>query len=70
MKVFADACEANRIYFIDMSKRFLSEYEKNYTLPTGFFNTSVAKGHMNKDGHRMFAEEIYKLMQKIERGEN
>jgi len=49
-----------------MSQRFLSEYEKNYTLPAGFFNTSVAKGHMNKDGHRMFAEEIYKLMQRIE----
>jgi len=67
VKVFADACEQNGIYFIDMSKRFLSEYKKNYTVPTGFFNTSIASGHMNKDGHRMFAEEIYKLMQKIEK---
>ena len=66
VKVFSEACAQNGIYFIDMSERFLSEYEKNYTLPTGFFNTSVAKGHLNKYGHRMFAEEIYKLMQKIE----
>ena len=70
VKVFADLCKENGIYFIDMGERFLSEYEKDFTLPYGFFNTSVALGHMNKDGHRMFAEEIYKLMQKIERGEN
>jgi len=70
VKIFSDLCKENGIYFIDMSERFLSEYQKDFTLPYGFFNTSVASGHMNKDGHRMFAEEIYKLMQKIERGEN
>ena len=66
VKIFAEACEQNGIYFIDMSERFLSEYEKNYTLPNGFFNTSIGMGHLNKNGHRMFAEEIYKLMQRIE----
>jgi len=67
VKVFAEACKENGIYFIDMSERFLSEYKKNYTVPNGFFNTSIASGHMNKYGHRMLAEEIYKLMQKIEK---
>ena len=62
VKVFKNACEQNGIYFIDMSERFLSEYAKNFTLPTGFFNTSVTKGHLNKDGHRMFAEEVCKLI--------
>ncbi len=66
VRIFAEACKTNGIYFIDMSERFLREYNENYTLPYGFFNSSVGKGHMNKDGHRMFAEEIYKLMQRIE----
>ena len=66
VKQFSELCTENGIYFLDMSERFLTEYEKDFTLPYGFFNTSVAKGHMNKDGHRMFAEEIYKLMQRIE----
>ena len=66
LKVFSDACSAKGIYFIDMSKRFQNEYQANYTLPYGFTNTSVGHGHMNKDGHRMFADEVYKLMQRIE----
>lgn len=66
VRQFSDLCTQNGIYFLDMSSRFLDEYEKNYTLPYGFLNTSVGKGHMNQYGHRMFAEEIYKLMNRIE----
>lgn len=66
MKQFSDLCAQNGIYFLDMSNRFLDEYEKNYTLPYGFMNTSVCKGHMNKHGHKMFAEEIYRLINRIE----
>lgn len=63
---FSDLCHQNGIYFLDMSQRFLDDYQKNHALPYGFFNTSVATGHLNRDGHRMFAEEIYKLIQQIE----
>ena len=66
VRQFSDLCEQNGIYFLDMSNRFLDEYEKKHTLPYGFMNTSVGKGHMNRYGHRMFAEEIYKLIQRIE----
>lgn len=66
VKTFSNLCTEHGIYFVNTGERFLSEYEKNYTLPYGFFNTSVATGHLNKDGHRMFAEEIYKLIQQIE----
>ncbi|MBR0279256.1 MAG: hypothetical protein IJQ75_04680, partial [Synergistaceae bacterium] len=58
----------NGIYFLNMAGRFLEEYEKDYTLPYGFANTSVGKGHMNVHGHRMFADEIYKLIQRIGAG--
>lgn len=66
VKQFSDLCTQNGIYFVDMSNRFLDEYGKNYTLPYGFMNSSVGKGHMNRYGHRMFAEEIYKLINRIE----
>ena len=66
VKQFSELCTQNGIYFLDMSNRFLSEYENQHVLPYGFMNTSVGKGHMNRYGHRMFAEEIYKLIQRIE----
>lgn len=66
MKLFSDSCKRNGVYFLDMSERFLSEYAKNYTLPYGFINSSVGKGHMNRYGHKMFAEEIYALIKRIE----
>ena len=65
-KQFSDLCAQNGIYFLNMRSRFLNEYAENHTLPYGFFNTSVGKGHMNRYGHRMFAEEIYKLIKRIE----
>ena len=66
VRQFSELCAQNGIYFLDMSKRFLDEYKKNYTLPYGFMNTSVGSGHMNKYGHKMLAEEIYGLIQRIE----
>lgn len=63
---FAELCSQNGIYFLNMSDRFMKEYAENHILPYGFINTSVGKGHMNKYGHKMFAEEIYSLIQRIE----
>ncbi|MBR1437439.1 MAG: hypothetical protein IJ587_02765 [Synergistaceae bacterium] len=66
VKQFSDLCAENGIYFLNMAGRFLEEYKNNYILPYGFANTSVGKGHMNRDGHRMFADEIYALIKRIE----
>ena len=65
---FSELCSQNGVYFLDMSEKFLREYASNFVLPYGFINTSVGKAHMNKHGHRMFAEEIYSLIQRIEAG--
>lgn len=62
---FAQLCEENGIYFLDMRDRFLTEYEQNHILPYGFANTSVGSGHLNKYGHEMMAEELYALMQEV-----
>ena len=63
---FSESCRKNGIYFIDMSSRFQDEYTKNHILPYGFINTSVGSGHLNRYGHKMIAEELYKLIQRIE----
>ena len=68
VKQFSELCAENGIYFLNMAERFLEEYKKDYTLPYGFANSSVGKGHMNVHGHRMFADEIYKLIQRIGAG--
>lgn len=60
---FKRTCEDNSIFFLDMSDRFLEEYTKNYVLPNGFSNTHIGSGHMNKYGHAMMADELYKLIE-------
>ena len=57
---FDELCQKNGIHFVDMTERFLSEYENGYILPKGFCNTAVASGHLNSEGHRMIADELYK----------
>jgi len=60
---FSALCADNGITFLDMSERFLEEYEKNHTLPYGFKNSSVGNGHFNKYGHAMIADELYKVIE-------
>ena len=59
---FARCCENNGIRFLDMRERFQSEYESRYVLPHGFSNTTVGAGHLNKYGHNMIAEELYRMI--------
>lgn len=60
---FEEMCNNNGIYFLNMNDRYLSEYKKDYTVPTGFINTGVATGHINEYGHKMMAEELTRLIQ-------
>ncbi len=59
---FNELCNNNNIIFVDMSERFVNEYNANYVLPYGFSNTSVGSGHLNKYGHKMIAEELYRVI--------
>lgn len=63
---FQKLCNNNSILFLDMSDRFIKEYESAYVLPYGFSNTSVGSGHLNKYGHTMIADELYKLIAEVE----
>jgi hypothetical protein len=66
IRCFRDICEANGVRFLDMSERFQREYYENYTVPYGFANTRVASGHLNRYGHAMIADELYKMIQEVE----
>lgn len=65
MSSFNNICEENGIYFVDMTNRYLQEYKDNSTVPTGFINTGVASGHINKYGHEMMADELCKIIEVI-----
>lgn len=65
-EMFAAACAANNILFVDMSDAFLTAYEEDYSVPYGFFNTTMATGHLSADGHRVIAEELYKVLKEEE----
>ena len=59
---FKRLCGECGILFVSMADRFAAEYEERYVIPYGFPDTLVGAGHLNKDGHNMIAEELYKLI--------
>jgi len=62
LEAFARSCAAAEVTFIDMTDIFLREYEENAVLPHGFSNTTAGAGHLNPAGHRMIAEEIFRVI--------
>ena len=63
---FRSICEDKGIVFIDICPRFLEVYDSEHKLPYGFSNTSPGGGHINKVGHRIFAEEVFKTIREME----
>ncbi|GHV91663.1 hypothetical protein AGMMS50268_21660 [Spirochaetia bacterium] len=68
LEMFKNACSDNDIYFIDMTAVFMEEYQTNHILPYGFANTAVGAGHLNKNGHRIIANELFRRISEIEKG--
>ena len=44
----------------------MREYDEKNILPRGFWNTLPNFGHLNKEGHRMVAEELCKVIERLE----
>ena len=59
---YKKVCADNDIIFVDMSDRFLAEYEKKHIIPYGFANTTPGSGHINRAAHKMIAEELAKVI--------
>lgn len=59
-------CSERNITVIDMGDRFLDEYNENHIMPYGFSNSSAGEGHLNAHGHRMMAQELYKVISEMQ----
>ena len=59
---YKKVCTANDIVFIDMTDRFLQEYNEEHIIPYGFANTTPGDGHVNERAHEMMAEELAKVI--------
>lgn len=66
--LFRELCRDRNITFIDMTKSYVIAYEEEHILPYGFCNSGVGQGHINEEGHRLMAEEIFSSIRDIERG--
>ena len=62
---FSRLCTQNGILFLDMSERFLEEYQSCYRLPYGFTNSSAGTGHLNVTGHRLVAEALWEAFEEV-----
>ena len=66
LAAFESVCAEKGIVFIDLTGAYTGEYAESCRLPYGFANTTPGAGHMNKVGHRLFAQEIYETIKALE----
>ncbi len=62
LELLENACENNGIGLCYVGDDFLREYSETHTVPYGFFNTAPGKGHLNRTGHRILAEALYRKL--------
>jgi hypothetical protein len=67
LEIFKNACLGNDIIFLNMADCFFEEYNNNYILPHGFSNTVIGMGHLNKNGHRLIANRLFRKINIIEK---
>ena len=66
---FARDCQETGVGFLNMGEIFDREYRENHIVPSGFPNTAVCYGHLNRYGHRFIAEAVFETIRSYERGE-
>lgn len=59
---YEKVCRDHNIDFIDMTDTFMRAYNEEHIIPYGFYNTTPGDGHINRDAHRMMAEELLKVI--------
>lgn len=57
LAVFSRLCEERGIEFLDLTEVYLASCER-HVLPFGFSNTAPLVGHLNRQGHRLFADAV------------
>ena len=66
LAAFESVCAEKGIVFVDLTDAYLGEYAESCRLPYGFANTTPGTGHMNKLGHRLFAQEVCETIKALE----
>lgn len=61
-KVFSQYAEKYGIGFVDMTNDFEKMYYDEHHVPHGFATGEVGVGHLNKYGHSVIAERLYKYI--------
>lgn len=59
---FAEYADKYDIGFINLEESIEKEYSENKTVPHGFSTGALGEGHINKYGHKLFADEVYKYI--------
>ena len=62
LDAFSAKCAAYGIGFIDMAPAFSAMYKNEHKLPHGFITGEIGSGHLNRDGHRAIAAELYRYL--------
>ena len=57
LALFTRLCEEKGIEFLDLTEVYLEAYDR-HVLPFGFSNTAPLAGHLNRQGHRLFADAV------------
>lgn len=68
LTIFKNKCKDYGIIFCDMTEDFYELFEVERKLPHGFITGRIGEGHLNKDGHRVIAKKLYKII-KTKEGE-
>ena len=63
---FVKCCEDNGVKVIDANPDMISAYKENFEFSYGFSNSTPGAGHLNKTGHRIMAENIYRKINEME----
>lgn len=66
LEMLKECCDNNDIELCDVSAGFLSGYKADYSVPYGFWNTSMGEGHLNKEGHSAIASYLYESYLSVE----
>ena len=57
LALFTRLCGEKGVEFLDLTEVYLEAYDR-HVLPFGFSNTAPLAGHLNRDGHRLFADAV------------
>ena len=64
--LFAEKCQSHGIGFLDMTEKFKTMYAQEHVVPHGFCTGRLGEGHLNANGHRAVAEEVFRWIQEKE----